>query len=118
MALEDKGGSMRERSALAIRCGTVLACLLMFPFLTWVRMAILWLVTSVVPNPEGVLNTLVLGLYAPVFFASLVLTLTVGYLFFAGRRSPKSLVSPDGRRIAFTARDVYGPEDLLVVFAN
>ncbi len=106
MALEDKAASMRKRSAHAIRWGAVLACLLMLPFPMWVRMTILRLVTSIVPNPEGVLNPLVPVLYAPVFFASLVLSLTVRYLFFSDRR------------IAFTARHVYGPEDLLVVFAN
>jgi len=34
---------------------------------------------------------------------------------FSGRQSSEALFSPDGRWIAFTARHVYGPEDLLII---
>ena len=97
---------MRRRSAIAIRWGTVLACLFALPFLTWVPMAILRLVTSIVPNPEGALNTLLLGLYAPVFFASLLLSLTARYLFFSAAGLALSLITL-GLLVARDRRQVF-----------
>lgn len=97
---------MRKRSTTAIRWGAILACLFALPFVTWVPMAILRLVTSMVPNPEGVLNTLLLGLYAPVFFASLLLSLTTRYLFFSVAGLVLSLITL-GLLVARDRRQVF-----------
>ena len=68
---------------LAIRWLTALACLLALPFLTWIPAALVRLAIAVNPNPKGVLNTLLLCLYAPVFLASLLLSHTARYLLFS-----------------------------------
>jgi hypothetical protein len=46
-------------------------------------MALVWLAVSINPNPKRVLDTLLLCLYAPVFFASFLLSHMVRYLFFS-----------------------------------
>ncbi|MFB0535431.1 MAG: hypothetical protein ACETWR_10655 [Anaerolineae bacterium] len=71
------------KKEIAIRWLTVLACLFALPFLTWVLMALLYLFTGINPNPKGVFNTLLLCLYAPVFFASLLLSHMARYLLFS-----------------------------------
>ena len=72
-----------KRQTLAIRWLTVLVCLLALPFVTWIPAALVRLVIAVNPNPRGVLSTLLLYLYAPVFLASLLLSHMTRYLLFS-----------------------------------
>ena len=72
-----------KRQTLTIRWLTALACLVALPFLTWIPAALVRLAIGINPNPKGVFNTPLLCLYAPVFFASLLLSHLTRYLVFA-----------------------------------
>ena len=69
-----------KRQTLTIRWLTVLVCLLALPFLTWIPAVLVRLAIGINPNPKGVLNTLLLCLYAPIFLSSLLLSHMARYL--------------------------------------
>jgi hypothetical protein len=80
-------------SKIALCGGTVLAFLFALPFLTWAPMAIVYLVTRFVPQPEGALNSILLGFYGLFFLASWLLSVTARYLFFSAAALALSLIT-------------------------